>query len=225
MWVTGLSILAAMSTVLGGWTALSALQSRTKASYMAALSAGLLLGVTFFTAMPQAARAPHGMAFVAAGFLGLLATQHLLTRNPARGSVSAAAVLAAMIAHSVVEGMVAGIAGSAGNGWMSLPALFLHKLPEGFSLAAVMLVAGHTRRRILLASAGVGAAMLTGMLAASLGLRLWPASAGGLMGVTAGCLLYIGSAEMLPGVSRKGWLHIWLVALGITAVHAATLLG
>ncbi|HYG60049.1 MAG TPA: ZIP family metal transporter [Symbiobacteriaceae bacterium] len=219
--IAGVSLLAGAATVLGSLGALALFRSRAHLSHLSALGAGLLLGAALFTMMPDASRlAPYGMALVAAGFLGMLVLQQFTARQ----GTDAWAVFLGMLLHSYVEGVLLGAATASRYGWVSIAALCLHKLPEGFSLSAVFAAAGYSRRYTLGAAATVGAAMVAGALSASLWWSAWQMAGGALLSLATGCFLYIGTLGMLPPAPRRQWLHVWLTVLGVMAVHAVSLL-
>jgi zinc and cadmium transporter len=110
--------------------------------------------------------------------------------------------LVGLAVHSFFDGL------SIGSGFVVDPALgvllffaiVLHKAPEGFTIASIVLAARGTRAQALQAAAAVGAASLVGGLAifAARGL------VGMALGVSAGVTLYVAASDLVPEVNREG---------------------
>ncbi len=229
--VTVLSLLAGMANLAGGWCSLWLARSRAHRTAVLALGAGFLLGGALLIMIPRAVgRGASGPLYVAAGFFGFLLLQQvaLKVRGATGDDLSPEAVWAATLGmglHSFFEGAVLALAIHVGRqvGALAAMALFLHKLPEGFTLAALVLAATGSRSRALLLSGLVGAAMLLGAGAAALWAQVAVVPTGALLGITAGVFLYVGAAEMLPA-ARRASQAVWLLLLGALLAHATSLL-
>jgi zinc transporter ZupT len=225
--VAVMSVLAGLATVVGGGVTLWFTLSAERMDQLMALGAGFLVGGALFTMLPGAMGASHGGAvYVALGYLGLYAIRGLLTgkrttEGPARASAWAA--LAGLVLHSLFDGAALGVAAQVNErlGLMAFLALFMHKLPEGFSISTVVLSATGSRRLALAGAAAVGLATVAGALVAGAWAALVQASPAVLLGIAAGSFLYIGTAEMLPSVLRKGG-QTWLVLAGALMVYLLT---
>jgi zinc transporter ZupT len=101
---------------------------------------------------------------------------------------------------------------------MAFLAVFLHKLPEGFSLAALVVAATGSKKLGMAATWAVGLATMLGALAA----YLWAAATripqGALMGLAAGSFLYVATTDMLPSLPRRR-INTWLVLVGAALVY------
>lgn len=227
--VAVVSLLAGSASAVGGWLGLWFARSARQASYVTALAAGLLLGAALLAFVPGAVRtATYGPLLVLGGFLGLLLVQRCGQAAAHGGAVASAwATLLGMAIHAFFEGAVLGALLQAGHlsGLLAGGALFLHKLPEGLSLSAVVLAATGSRRRALLASGAVGLAMVAGAWGTLLWTGLLSVPYGALLGVAAGSLLYVAASDMLPSLARKSWVHVWLVLLGALMAQATATLG
>ena len=75
-------------------------------------------------------------------------------------------VVAGLAAHSLFDGVAiaSGFVLSSWLGWIIFVAILLHKLPEGFTVASVMLASGHSRVAALNSAVIVAAATLAGVL-------------------------------------------------------------
>jgi zinc and cadmium transporter len=98
-------------------------------------------------------------------------------------------------------------------------AVFLHKLPEGFTVASLMLASGRSRRTALGAAGLLGAATIAGVLLMGL-LRGQVAYA---LPLGAGVTIYVAASDLVPEVNREPGVRLaLLVFLGaglMTALH------
>lgn len=222
-----MSVLAGMANVLGGWFTLSSLFSREKAEQLVALGAGFLLGGALLTMLPGAlASTREASLFVALGYLGLFAARRLAPsgrRDGAASLESAWAATLAMAIHSFFDGAAMGAAAGADSrlGLMAFLAVFLHKLPEGFSLAALVIAATSSRKLGMVATWAVGLATMGGALVAFTWAAVARIPQGALMGLSAGSFLYVATTDMLPSLPRKR-INTWLVLVGAALVWLLT---
>ncbi|HYF75690.1 MAG TPA: ZIP family metal transporter [Symbiobacteriaceae bacterium] len=227
-----MSVLAGMANVLGGWFTLSPLFSKSRMEQLVALGAGFLLGGALLTMLPGALHmTANTPVYVALGYLGLFTARRLSAssgtgkRNKEQGaSIEAAwAATLAMGLHSFFDGAAMGTAIRADGrlGATAFVAVFLHKLPEGFSLAALVVSATGSRRAGLLATWAVGLVTGLGALLAYSWAQVVHLPQGALMGIAAGSFLYVGTTDMLPAVPKKG-INTWLVLVGVALVYLLT---
>jgi ZIP family zinc transporter/zinc and cadmium transporter len=103
--------------------------------------------------------------------------------------------------HSYFDGLsiASGSAVRPSLGLLVFAAVLLHKLPEGFTIASIVLSSGGNRSNALFASAGVGLASLIG---ASSQLAL-PRSVGYSLALSAGVALYLAASDLIPEVNRE----------------------
>src|SRR5262249_58451283 len=101
--------------------------------------------------------------------------------------------------HTVFDGVAiaAGFMVSPSLGAILFIAVMLHKLPEGFTIASIMLAGGHSRGAALAAGAGLGVLTLAGAFATSL---IAQHHVGYALALSAGGTLYVAPAGPLsPG--------------------------
>jgi len=221
-----MSLLAGLSNVVGGLFTLTL--SRRQMQQLVALGAGFLLGSAMLTMLPEALHHSQlGPVLVAAGFLGLFAIRRMMAHSVARPdgpSVAAAgAALVGLSLHSFFDGAALG-ATAYGGGQLAFTAFLavcLHKLPEGFSLAALFLAATGSRSRAMAATIVMGLATVAGAIIA----YTWAASAripqAEMLAVAAGSFLYVGATDLLPTLA-PGRRTIWLVLVGAAMVYLLT---
>ena len=102
-----------------------------------------------------------------------------------------------------------------GSGVVIFVAVFLHKLPEGFTVASVVLASGMGKRNAILAAGLLGAATLLGVLLTS-------ALQGQLkyaLPLSGGVTLYVAATDLLPEVNREpNWRMALLVFVGVVSL-------
>jgi ZIP family zinc transporter/zinc and cadmium transporter len=97
-------------------------------------------------------------------------------------------------------------------GWLIFVAIFLHKVPEGFTVASVMLAAGRSRRVAWGASALLGASTIAGVLAMSALHRFLGVG----LSLSAGVTIYVAASDLMPEVNKQpGVKMALLVFLGV----------
>ena len=133
--------------------------------------------------------------------------------------VGYAAVLGLAI-HTFFDGVAisSGLLVSRSLGLLIFVAIFLHKIPEGFTVASLMLASGQGKRRAFLSSAVLGVATLVGVVL----MLVWRAHVGIALPVSAGVTLYVAASDLIPEVNHEpGARMALLVFLGVAVVIAA----
>src|SRR6185503_11275679 len=92
-------------------------------------------------------------------------------------------------------------------GWMLFIAVFLHKLPEGFTVASVMLAGGQGRRAALYSSMFLGATTLLGVFA----INLRPTWVQAGLPLSAGVTIYVAATDLVPEVNREPGIRMALI--------------
>lgn len=135
--------------------------------------------------------------------------------------VGYAAVLGLAI-HTFFDGVAisSGLLVSRALGLLIFVAIFLHKIPEGFTVASLMLASGQGKRRAFLSSAVLGAATLVGVAL----MLVWRAHVGIALPVSAGVTLYVAASDLIPEVNHEpGAKMALLVFLGVAIMLALKL--
>jgi len=86
-------------------------------------------------------------------------------------------------------------------------AIFLHKVPEGFTVASVMLASGRSRRVAFRAAVALAGATMLGVLVILLAPRLVTAG----LPLSAGVALYVAATDLVPEVNREPGIRMALV--------------
>jgi ZIP family zinc transporter/zinc and cadmium transporter len=127
-----------------------------------------------------------------------------------------AAVLGLVI-HTFFDGVAiaSGVLVSTWLGGVIFLAVFLHKLPEGSTVASLMLASGQSRRIALLSSVALGGATLAGV-----GLMYLLRGAVDIaLPFSAGVTVYVAASDLMPEVNREPAVGMpILVFLGVLAM-------
>jgi zinc transporter ZupT len=224
--------LVALANVLGGWL-LTRPRAGTRdvhlLRYLVALGAGFMLAAIFIEILPEvvqlwAAGAPaDGIGHAVAGATALLLAGYLLvhlfehtiaphfhfgaeTHTEAMLPKNAAyTAIGALSIHTFFDGVsvAAAFLVSTRVGLLVFVAILLHKVPEGFTAASIMLASGRSARQAWLATLVVGAATLGGVLGVAL-LRTKVSSAVlYALPFSAGVTLYVAASDLIPEVNHK----------------------
>ena len=118
-------------------------------------------------------------------------------------------VMGGLAVHALFDGVAIG-SGFAINsilGWLIFLAIFLHKAPEGFTMASIMLASGRSRRTALLSAVVLAGATLAGVLL----IGLAPGMVRFGLPVSAGVALYVAATDLVPEVNREPGIRMALV--------------
>jgi zinc and cadmium transporter len=222
----GLGLTAAAANVLGGLFIVRRDWSRQYLKYFIALGAGFMLAAAFLEVIPESIRLA-GQAtwlFVLSGYFLVHFFEHTLAPHFHFGEethleemtaqhVGYTALLGLLI-HTFFDGVAiaSGFLVSTWLGGVIFLAIFLHKLPEGFTVASLMLASGQSRRIALWASALLGAATLAGVLL----MNLLRAQVSYALPLSAGVTVYVAASDLMPEVNREPGVRMALVVfLGV----------
>jgi ZIP family zinc transporter/zinc and cadmium transporter len=92
-------------------------------------------------------------------------------------------------------------------GWLIFFAIFLHKVPEGFTVASVMLASGRSRQVALTSAAILAAATVLGVLV----INLLPGWVRAGLPLSAGVAIYVAATDLVPEVNREPGIRMALV--------------
>ncbi|MEU9720978.1 ZIP family metal transporter [Streptomyces sp. NPDC047976] len=238
---------AFLMTLAGGWTAQRVTDRR---HLVLGLAGGLMLGVVGLDLLPEAMHAagqevfgvPLALLLFVGGFLVAHVVERLLAvRQAAHGAAngdgndghgrSAGRVpqvgltaAAAMVGHSLADGVALGAAFQVGGGMGVAVALAVitHDFADGFNTYTLTRLYGNARRKALLMLFADAVAPVVGA-ASTLLFTLPEEPLGAYLGFFGGALLYLAAAEILPEAHHEhpalstlmctvgGVAGIWLV--------------
>jgi zinc and cadmium transporter len=228
-WAAVLGLVAAGGNLLGGYFVVRREWPRKFLQYFLALGAGYMLAVALVEIIPESVKlgGQNAFTFVLAGFFLIHLFEHTIAphfhfgeetheeefakRNARR------AVLLGLAIHAFFDGVAiaAGFLVSTWLGAVIFVAVFLHKLPEGFTVASMMLASGQGRKSALRAAATLGGATLVGVaLTGVLRTELQYA-----LPLAGGVTLYVAGTDLLPEVNREpNWRMALLVFAGVATM-------
>src|SRR5437762_10944340 len=230
-----LGLTAALADGVGGLIIIQRHWERRYLRYFMAVGSGFMLATALVEMFPESLRlAPlHAPLFIMLGYFVVHFFEHTLTLHFHFGeethegeflhSHKSYSVLFGLVVHTFFDGIAiaSGFLISNWLGWLIFLAVFLHKVPEGFTVSSVMLASGRSRTIAWSASALLGAATLCGVLLMRL---LSPLLHMGLP-VSAGVTLYVAASDLVPEVNKEPGVRVArMVFLGVAAMLILQLL-
>ena len=125
-------------------------------------------------------------------------------------------VLLGLVVHTFFDGIAiaSGFLISNVLGWVIFIAVFLHKIPEGFTVGSVMLASGRSRRFAFISSAILGGSTLLGVLA----MRAFAPMLQIGLPLSAGVTLYVAASDLIPEVNKEPGIRMALLVFVGVAV-------
>ena len=232
------AVVAGAANVMGGLLAARASGwDRVRQSYFVAIGAGFMLAAVLLRMVPESFRlALHGEtavlsvgSLILGGYLLVHLAEHVLVAHFHFGEethhehwvepVVGTTALMGLALHTLFDGI------SIGSGFLVNPALglliaiavFLHKIPEGFTVASIMVASGRSRRDAVLSSAVLGTATVVG----AIGTTLLSGSVRIALPVSAGAAIYVAASDLIPAVNEaKGIKKPLGVFAGVVLFYA-----
>ena len=218
-----LGLTAAGANLLGGLMVSHRQWSRHYLKYFVAVGAGFMLATALLEMIPESVRlransqsGPFGgtgvvFVLVLAGYFLVHFFEHTIAphfhfgeethhEEMARAHAGYAALLGLVI-HTFFDGVAiaSGLLVSTWLGGVIFVAIFLHKLPEGFTVASLMLATGQSRGVAFVSSAILGMATILGT-----GLMfLLHGTVADALPLSAGVTLYVAASDLIPEVNRE----------------------
>lgn len=206
-----LGLIAGLADVAGGLLLLRFRAERFLHAFVA-FGAGFLIAVALMEMVPESLQAAPATAplWILAGFCGVHLLEHTLVTHFHFGEETHAeefvrrstaySVTFGLTAHTFFDGIAiaSGFAFSSALGWLIFTGILLHKLPEGFTVASVMLASGRSARMALSAASMLGAATVAGVAI----IHFFSGLAAVGLPLSAGVALYVAATDLLPEVNR-----------------------
>jgi len=225
-------LLAAAANVVGGLVLIKSGAHRLGErflKYLVALGAGFMLAAIFIEILPttidiwtrssqdkSASEAVVGaMTLLLAGYLSIQFFEHTLAphfhfgaethpESMVRPSAAYTAVAGLWI-HTFFDGVSIASAFLVNFkvGLLVFIAILLHKMPEGFTVASIVLASGRSPKKALIATAAIGAATLAGVVGVALASTRMNNAVGYALPFSAGVTLYVAASDLIPEVNHK----------------------
>jgi zinc transporter ZupT len=225
-------LLAAAANVVGGLVLVKAGAHRwgeRSLKYMVALGAGFMLAAIFIEILPETigiwmenaeGRTPTeavvgAMTLLLGGYLLIQFFEHTLAphfhfgpeTHPESFMRPSAAYTAVggLCIHTFFDGVSIASAFLINFkvGLLVFIAILLHKMPEGFTAASIMLAARRSTEKALIATAAIGAATLAGVITVAILNARMSNSVGYALPFSAGVTLYVAASDLIPEVNHK----------------------
>lgn len=222
-------LVAASAEILGGVVVVLRKEwPKRVQEYLIALSAGFILALVFFELIPESLKIAGVIAplYIVIGFGVLHFFEHTIVGHLHFGEethtdimVSKTASLAAFSGLSV-HAFFDGLSISAGMhynyliGLLIFFAILLHKIPEGLTIASIMIAAKQPRRKALLASVLIGVATMLGIFIVFFLADMQPNAIGIAFAFSAGAATYVGASDLIPEINRSRNRIMPLVVFG-----------
>src|SRR6185369_11541325 len=180
--------------------------------------AGFMLAAAFARMLPESAHMPHAFLFVLVGYFGVHLFEHTVAPHfhfgeevhpeallrPSAGYLA----LLGLGVHTLFDGFMIGPA----LGVLLSIAVIVHKVPEGVTIASIMLAGGQSPRAAVGAGALLGVLTLAGAAATHM---LAAHNVGYALALSAGVTIYVAASDLIPEVNREGGPALgWTVFAG-----------
>ncbi len=219
-----LGFTAGAANIVGGALLVRRQWDQHYLKYFMALGAGFMLATAITEMVPASAGLEGGNIgrtgyLVLLGYLIIHFFEHAVTghfhfgeethHNEFLAHHKSDAVLLGLAIHAFFDGIAiaAGFQVSHWLGWIVFMAIFLHKIPEGFTVSSVMLASGRSSMRAFAASVVLGAGTLLGVFAM---VFLRHGVAIGLP-IAAGVTIYVAASDIVPEVNREPGIQMPLL--------------
>ena len=224
-------LIAAGANLVGGLVLIKAASHRLGErllKYLVALGAGFMLAAIFIEIVPEtvsiwtdgrsgssAAQSVLGaMTLLLAGYLMLQLFEHTLAPHFHFGAEThpesfmrpsaAYTAVGGLWIHTFFDGVsiAAAFLVNFRFGLLVFIAILLHKMPEGFTVASIMLASGRSPNKALLATAAIGAATLAGVIGVALLEARMNSAIAYALPFSAGVTLYVAASDLIPEVNH-----------------------
>ncbi len=225
-------LLAAGANLVGGLVLIRAGAHRIGErflKYLVALGAGFMLAAIFLEIVPKtigiwtenlggasAAESILGaMTLLLAGYLVIQLFEHTIAPHFHFGAEThpesflrpsaAYTAVGGLFIHTFFDGVsiAAAFLVSFRVGFLVFIAILLHKMPEGFTVASIMLASGRSSQKALLATAAIGVATLAGVISVAILAAKVQSAIAYALPFSAGVTLYVAASDLIPEVNHN----------------------
>jgi len=229
----GLSVLlgltAAAANVFGGTIIVQRKWEPSYLKYFIALGAGFMLATSILEMLPASLelRGRSAAFLILLGYLIVHFFEHSVTPHFHFGeethedefvqSHKGYSVLLGLVIHTFFDGIAitSGFIVSNWLGWIIFLAVFLHKIPEGFTVASVMLASGRSRGTAWGASVILAASTLAGVMT----MAIFRHQVSDGLPLSAGVTIYVAASDLVPEVNKEPGVRMaLLVFVGVACL-------
>jgi zinc transporter ZupT len=218
-----LGTIAALADVAGGLVLVRAKGVERYLRYFVALGAGFLMATAVLEMVPEGLKlnpnSALGPILIMGGYCVVHLLEHTINAHFHFGEEThhgefvsqhtGNSVLAGLSLHALFDGVAigSGFLVSGWLGWLIFLAILLHKAPEGFTMASVMLASGRSRTTAFYSAVALAAATIAGVLV----IELIPSWLPYGLPISAGVALYVAATDLVPEVNREPGIRMALV--------------
>ena len=209
----GLGLIASLANVLGGWVVTARMRvGRQALNILVALGAGFMLAAAIVEVIPRSLEINEGSALIILlGYLFVHLVEHTIATHfhfgeethpeQVLGARAAYSALSGLVLHSFFDGALisAGFWISKSIGVLMFLAIFLHKIPEGFTAASIMRASGRGANEQRLATAAISISTLAGVVS----INALPALVRWALPFSSGVTLYVAASDLIPEVNKE----------------------
>ena len=222
-------LVAALAEILGGSLVVMRKEWPQRVQeYLLALGAGFILSLVFLELIPESIHALGSSApvFILLGYAVLHFFEHTVVghlhfgeethREVMVSKVASIATFTGLFIHAFFDGFAisAGMQYNFYLGLLIFFAVLLHKIPEGLTIASVMLAADHRRKTAFLASGAIGVATMLRILSVFLLAVVNSRVVGIAFAFSAGAATYVGASDLIPEINHSRNRIIPLMVFG-----------
>jgi ZIP family zinc transporter/zinc and cadmium transporter len=222
-----LGLTASAANVFGGAIIVQRHWERSFLRYFVALGAGFMLATALVEMVPESLELSgrKGALLLLVGYMLVHFFEHTITPHFHYGEETHSdeylhshrrlSILFGLLIHTFFDGIAitSGFLISRFLGWVIFFAVFLHKIPEGFTVTSVMLASGLSKGRSLFAAVLLGMATMAGVLTMVIGRH---AVSYGLP-IAAGVTIYVAASDLIPEVNREPGIKMaFVVFIGVS---------
>jgi len=206
------AVAAAAANILGGVIVTSYKWARRSLRYFIALGSGFMLGTVFLEMVPESvkltAKAP---ALILLGYAIVHMFEHAFAAHLHFGEethhdellnpVVRISALVGMLVHTFFDGVAigAGFIISPEAGILIFLAVFLHKIPDGFTISSLFVSSGYSKSTALAAATSLGISTLLGVLV----VHIAGSGVTYALPLSTGSTLYVAATDLMPEVNRE----------------------
>jgi zinc and cadmium transporter len=223
-----LGLTAAAANIFGGAIIVQRDWERRYLRYFVALGAGFMLTTALVEMVPESfqLRGRSAAYLVLAGYLLIHFFEHTVTPHFHFGEEThkdefvhahkGYSVLLGLVIHTFFDGIAiaSGFLVSNVLGWLIFFAVFLHKIPEGFTVGSVMLASGRSRGTAWGSSVLLGCSTLAGVLT----MAIFRHDVGAGLPLSAGVTIYVAASDLVPEVNKEPAMKMALLVFVGAAV-------
>jgi zinc and cadmium transporter len=185
--------------------------------YLIALGSGFILALAFSELIPESFNAigEEAAVFIILGYAAIHVFEHTIVRHLHFGEethhdvmvskVASLSAYAGLFVHAFFDGFSISV-GMHFNyfvGLLIFIAVLLHKVPEGMTIASIMLSARYTKKFSLWASFGLSVATVLGACMIFVFTSVDREITGIAFAISAGAAVYVGATDLVPEINKS----------------------